>query len=130
MVICSKVESLDNKVHSDSLKDISKQLELLFCKNFILRAPIEYILRYPIYIKAMLKRVEQIGQNAAIDLKYSQQLQKHMKQINIEQYYREGVWADYRWSLEELRVSLFAQELKTKGKVSFVRQDKLLAKIL
>ncbi len=36
---------------------------------------------------------------------------------------------DYRWRIEELRVSLFAQELKTPYPVSYKRLDKLWADI-
>ena len=38
-----------------------------------------------------------------------------------------GVLRDARWMLEELRVSLFAQQLGTQGKVSAKRFEKLLA---
>ena len=38
-----------------------------------------------------------------------------------------GVLRDARWMLEELRVSLFAQQLGTQGKVSAKRIEKLLA---
>jgi len=37
---------------------------------------------------------------------------------------------DFRWRIEELRVSLFAQELKTPYPVSYKRLDKLWAEIL
>ncbi len=36
---------------------------------------------------------------------------------------------EYRWRIEELRVSLFAQELKTPYPVSFKRMDKLWAEV-
>jgi ATP-dependent helicase HrpA len=82
---------------------------------------------YPRYIKAIHKRLEKINENPARER--SQRLevsalfhawQERTVQLQ-KQHLQSAKLAHYRWLLEEYRVSLFAQELKTSVPVSAKR---------
>ena len=62
-------------------------------------------------------------------------LQSHTESANEERRRREAgtiddAFADFRWQLEELRVSIFAQELKAVQPVSVQRLQKQWSSIL
>lgn len=126
----SKVALINSKEYQLSLSDIDKQLSMLFSTDFIYKAPVTFLCRYPVYLKALLKRLEKIGANTKFDLQQSKDLGKYMNVIMKYDSFREGDISDLRFDIEELRVSLFAQELKTIKKVSYKRLDNILAKLV
>lgn len=114
----------------DTVSDIKAQLDYLFPKNFITTIKPEWLQQYPRYLTGINKRFEKSQTNALRDrelrigfsklwdeyIKRQQLLQK--RHIDSEQLNH------YRWMLEEYRISLFAQELKTKFPVSEKRLKK------
>lgn len=112
--------------------DIQQQLEHLLYKGFMSQAPWEWLEQYPRYLKAILLRLEKapldIQKDRISTRQLSQYWEKHQARLHKdgEAVYRQHpLWQQFRWMLEELRVSLFAQTLKTRVPVSDKRLDKL-----
>ena len=108
----------------DISDDIATQSAWLVFPGFAASVPYEKLEQYPRYFNAMKKRIER----ARID-----RTKDRAKQARFEPYwlqYREyatsrskdiknrAAFAHYRWLLEEYRISLFAQEMKTLERVS------------
>ncbi len=125
------------KTHPNALvialaaNDIQKQLETLVYKEFLLETPIKWLRQYSRYLRAILIRLEKIGQNPSRDTAWIRDLerlwQQHEDRIASEgvwSYSSNDAWQEYRWMLEELRVSYFSQSLKTLMPVSEKRLHK------
>jgi ATP-dependent helicase HrpA len=115
-------------------KDVEQQTQLLVYKNCFSQTPWEYLQHVPRYLKALNLRIQKQPANPDRDGKNSASIgmiwQKWQdKVLNLKQTNREipADLADYRWLIEELRVSLFAQELKTPFPVSIKRLEKIWA---
>ena len=113
-------------------KEIEEHLATLLPKRFFSQTPWERLQHLPRYIKAMKLRLDKYPSSIDRDAKSAQNVQmvwqrwqdkvSNLRKANAE--VSEGL-ADYRWLIEELRVSLFAQELKTPFPVSVKRLDKI-----
>lgn len=104
-----------------SYDDLREQLDALLTPGFLRELPTSRLAHYPRYLKAMRLRAERLRQDPAKD-------QQRLLQVS-------PFWRDYlkhraagsegldelRWLIEEWRVSLFAQELKTPEPVSAKR---------
>ncbi|MCK4864882.1 MAG: ATP-dependent RNA helicase HrpA [Gammaproteobacteria bacterium] len=109
-----------------SLNDIQSQLDHLIYEDFIYFTPIEYLNSYPRYLQAIQQRLDKLQETADRDRQYTNILApywEHFVKLNDE-YYEHPVFSLYRWMLEEYRVSLFAQGLKTLIPVSEKRLEK------
>jgi len=106
------------------------QLEALVFRGFLLAHPPERLLHLPRYLKAMESRLGKLPQHAGRDLGAMNELAPleafwRTKQASLDAEGREDpAVTEFRWRLEELRVSLFAQELKTPEPVSVKRLQK------
>ncbi|AHF01514.1 ATP-dependent helicase [Thiomicrospira aerophila AL3] len=116
-----------------SMDDIKSQLDGLVNLNFVLETPDTWLKQMPRYLKALQLRLEKLD----LDPQKDQHTQRQML----------GLLADYdalaqrygahppselielRWMLEELRISLFSQPMKTIQTVSINRLQKALAKL-
>lgn len=115
-------------VNTRSKEDIQQQLNDLMYKNFVAQTPYQWLARMPVYLKAIQIRLNKMGNNIAKEQQYTQELglyrsqyQQHLQQRPHCQHHL----SDFRWLLEEYRISLFAQELKTIQTVSNKRLEKL-----
>lgn len=119
-----KQNTKPNWLHS--VNDIKSQLEYLIYEDFIYYTPIEYLSHYPRYLKAIQLRLDKLQQATERDRQHTSLLQPYWDNFNElnDDYYDHPVFAQYRWMLEEFRVSLFAQGLKTKIPVSEKRVEK------
>ena len=106
-----------------TLKDIEAQLGQLFYTGFIWDAG-EYLQDYPRYMQAIEFRVEKARRDRFKDQQLAQTLRAFMErwQARYQPLKESGqvtpaLW-QYRWLIEELRVSFFAQQLGTRVKVS------------
>ncbi len=111
--------------------DIRAQLARLFHKGFFSDTPWEQLTHLPRYLKAMQVRLDKYGTSVERDAKHTDAVVQLTKRLDerMEKYRKAGM-ADprleaFRWHLEELRVSLFAQELKTPYPVSYKRLEKI-----
>lgn len=122
------------KAHTQAAADMQQQLQNLVTKRFIAEVDFAQLAHYPRYLKAITVRMDKLRADPARDAKL-------MAEWNIVAQpwqrtpRRSGVDADpklieFRWLLEELRVSLFAQELKTPMPVSVKRLQKVWESLL
>ncbi|HSO07411.1 MAG TPA: ATP-dependent RNA helicase HrpA [Pelomicrobium sp.] len=115
--------------------DLTRQLEGLVHRGFLARTPYGALQSFPRYLKAMQRRVDKLRDFGERDLKWTGEIQRlaaawDERQEKFRKAGRHDPRLDeFRWMLEELRVSLFAQELKTPYPVSVKRLDKLLAEL-
>ena len=112
-------------------KDVEQQVQLLVYKNCFNQTPWEHLTHIPRYLKALNLRIqkqpanpERDGKNAASVGAIWQKLQDKTNQLQSSGSLISPALQDYRWLIEELRVSLFAQELKTPFPVSIKRLEK------
>lgn len=99
--------------------------------QFITQTPYEQWVRMPIYIKAMSVRMDKYGNNPVRDTAREADIQalynEWQNKINDLQQNNQtisGSLKNFYWKIQELRVSLFAQELKTPYPVSLKRLNK------
>ncbi len=108
-------------------KDINEQLNLLIYNGFIRNTPYEQFKAIPRYLKAAQYRLDKRDntlQKVQDITRYATRFwQDVVKKLKKEQFVPEQ--DPYRWMLEEFRVSLFAQQLKTAYPVSAKRMDKV-----
>jgi len=121
------------KAHAQVDRDIRAQLEWLLHKGFIADTPYERLQHVPRYLKAINLRIEKLRVNPARDSQCMAQMQPltqaSQKLRQPQQGRSDPRVDDFAWLLQELRVSLFAQELKTPVIVSVKRLEKMLAGI-
>ena len=114
-----------------AVADVSAQLKVLLPPDFIDSVPRPWLDYLPRYLRAIARRLERLPANAKRDAELAAKVRPFIVglQALVAQLTRPGVPPELmqlRWMIEEYRVSLFAQELKTPMKVS----DKRLAEQL
>ncbi len=111
--------------------DIAAQAAALMHKGFITATPFERLQHYPRYLKAALMRLDKLRADPARDTRLLADWQGLARPFERErsQQLQSGVadpfHAEFRWLIEELRVALFAQELRTPSPVSVKRLQKM-----
>ena len=124
---------LNSKLGKHPLTHLLRQrLQTLLAAGFATRTPWAQWPRLPIYLKAMTLRLEKYSSNPARDAAREADIQEleQMWQEKTDSLVKQGQpvsddLAAFRWMIEELRVSLFAQELKTPYPVSVKRLMKV-----
>ncbi len=121
------------KAHAQANQDVRAQLEWLLHKRFIADTPYERLQHVPRYLKAISLRIEKLRSNPARDAQCMAQMQPltqaWQKLRQAQQGNSDPRVDEFAWLLQELRVSLFTQELKTPVIVSVKRLEKMLAGI-
>ena len=120
---------LNGKLGKHPLTHLMRQrLQTLLAAGFATRTPWAQWPRLPIYLKAMTLRLEKYSGNPSRDAAREADIQEleQMWQEKTDSLVKQGQpvsddLAAFRWMIEELRVSLFAQELKTPYPVSVKR---------
>ncbi len=120
-----------------AVPDIQEQLAHLIYPRFIQHTPAEWLREYPRYLKAVNLRLEKLGSGAAArdraatqELKPLWQAYLERREIHRQQGIVDPTLTQYRWMIEELRVSLFAQTLGTKMPVSVKRLKQQFAQVI
>ncbi|MES2823948.1 MAG: ATP-dependent RNA helicase HrpA [Pseudomonadota bacterium] len=114
-----------------TLNDINQQLQQLFFVGLMYKTPEVWLRQYPRYLRAIQFRLEKAALNPQKDKLALAEIQPYQKKFD-EYLQKEGEFVaaqntalqDYRWWIEELRVSLFAQAVKTLMPISPKRLDK------
>jgi len=118
------------KSHGQATQDIRSQCERLLHKEWVAATPYERMQHLPRYLKAVNVRLEKLRANPARDAQNMAQMAPLLQQWQRRLQAQQGSdprLEDFGWMLQELRVSLFAQELKTPVIVSVKRLEKILA---
>ncbi|PRF98986.1 ATP-dependent RNA helicase HrpA [Burkholderia ambifaria] len=109
--------------------DLQQQLAALVGKRFVIDTPYTQLAHFPRYLKGIALRIDKLKADPARDAKQSGELLPLVQQYQRAVSQRGGVadprLAEFRWLLEELRISLFAQELRTPMPVSVKRLHKV-----
>ncbi|AXF21118.1 ATP-dependent RNA helicase HrpA [Burkholderia pyrrocinia] len=109
--------------------DLQQQLAALAGKRFVIDTPYMQLAHFPRYLKGIALRIDKLKADPARDAKQSADLLPLVQQYQRAVSQRGGVvdprLAEFRWLLEELRISLFAQELRTPMPVSVKRLHKV-----
>lgn len=117
--------------HHAAVADMRAQLQRLVYPGFVTQTPTDWLIHLPRYLKAMRLRLEKLPRNLERDRQAMSEI------IPLWQQYEQRVASPgkggtgntaldrYRWMMEELRVSLFAQELRTIAPVSVKRVGRL-----
>ena len=111
--------------------DINHQIDNLFMPGFVQATPWSCLQHFPRYLRAILVRLEKAPQSPQRDRVHISSLEAHwqrhcdhLERFGVARFRELKCWQEYRWMIEELRVSLFAQSLKTQFPVSDKRLNK------
>ena len=119
------------KAFPEACCDVREGVARLLFKRFIAETPFERLQHFPRYLKAASLRLDKLRTDPARDarnraelspllIQWQRELAKRQKSGE-----RDPQLEQFRWLLEELRVQLFAQELKTPVPVSAKRLQKM-----
>ncbi|WP_409993925.1 ATP-dependent RNA helicase HrpA [Roseateles albus] len=121
----------DARAPKEASEDITAQLQRLLPKQFVSATPWAQLQHLPRYLKAISGRLEKLRADPARDAKLLAELrpleQRYLRRVVEMKGSPDARMTDFRWQLEELRVSLFAQELRTPQPVSVKRLEKVWA---
>lgn len=108
----------------DTIKDVRKQLAELFPKHFLLEIPLPSLQHYPRYLKALEIRLRRAETDPSRDRKKCQDILPHIENLENAHLildmapHQKHLLQEYRWMIEEFKVSVFAQELGTPYPIS------------
>lgn len=120
----------------DMVADVQLQLSNLFVDEFIESVDPQWLQQYPRYLAGIRKRFDKSQTNLTKDrrlrIEYSNIWEEYIKRQEslAKQNIKSGELNYYRWMLEEYRISLFSQELKTRFPVSEKRLKKYWNEII
>ena len=113
---------LDQEVFGESIDDIEDQLSDLYLADFVYRMDYSHWQQYPRYLEALEVRIERLEHNLESDLEGVYALDVHMERLANRA--SDAAISKYRWMVEEYRIQLFAQPMKTRMAVSPKRLEK------
>jgi len=125
------LDKLGSPSYTEAVADINSQLTSLLPPDFVEAVARPWLDYLPRYLKALTRRIERLPANAKRDAELAVKVKPFISgmQTIVAQLTKRTPppeLTQLRWMIEEYRVSLFAQELKTMMKVS----DKRLAEQL
>ena len=119
----------DTKNAVEASVDAAQQLQRLVPKRFLTTTPYGQLQHFPRYLKAITARLEKWRsdplRDAAKMLELKPQEQRYWRLVAERKGATDVRMQEFRWLLEELRVSFFAQELRTPQPVSIKRLEKV-----
>jgi ATP-dependent helicase HrpA len=119
----------DTRNHPEATADAMQQLQRLVPKRFLAMTPWTQLQHFPRYLKAITLRLDKLRADPARDAARMAELkpqeQRYWRLVAERKGAVDERLREFRWLLEELRVSFFAQELRTPQPVSVKRLDKL-----
>jgi len=131
----AKVNAPQHAAWPRVIADIRSQLRELMGPGFIASVPFERLKHYPRYLRAIGVRLDKLASNPERDANWQQQLGRYWQAYQARlvadraRGIRDPNLDELRWMLEELRVSLWAQQLKTPYPVSFKRIEKFSSEL-
>jgi ATP-dependent helicase HrpA len=119
----------DTRNQPEATADATGQLQRLMPKRFLAVTPWGALQHFPRYLKAISLRLDKLRSDPARDAarlaELKPQEQRYWRLVAERKGAVDPRMQEFRWLLEELRVSFFAQELRTPQPVSVKRLDKL-----
>jgi ATP-dependent helicase HrpA len=109
--------------------DLKIQFEALIYKRFISQTPYDALNNVPRYLQAMVMRIDKYKTDPVRDTKLMSEMTPLISQYQRKYQSLKGSYdaqvEQFRWQLQELRVALFAQTLRTPFPVSVKRLQKV-----
>lgn len=119
----------DARPPKDVADDIAGQLQRLVPKRFVAQTPYTQLQHFPRYLKGITLRLDKLKGDPARDAQRLTELrpldQRYTRRLGELKGTHDARLDEFRWLLEELRISLFAQELRTPQPVSIKRLEKV-----
>jgi ATP-dependent helicase HrpA len=110
------------KLPAAAAADIRAQLEWLVPAGFLLTTPWKRLQEFPRYLQALEQRIEKLGRDSRRDAQLAAEVApfeaRYRERVRVERGLIPPGEDDFRWLMEEFRVSLFAQQLGTRVTVS------------
>jgi len=117
------IEENKSALPGDTLDDVNEQLEWLIYDGFVDDVPVQWLPHVPRFLSAIKVRLEQAMLDPGTDrLRHGKVSCWWRRYLDCEYDYSEDL-EQWRWMLEEFRVSVFAQGLKTSIRVSAKRLE-------
>ena len=109
----------------DAIKDIRTQLNHLLYQGFAHHTPDAALKRLPMYFQAIGQRLDKIKTDPTRDRQWMNDVTPHWQRyLNNVHKHSSTEFEHYRWMVEEFRISLFAQGIKTAYPISAKRLEK------
>jgi len=124
-----------NRLPPDAADDIAAQLDALVRPGFLAATPARWRVHLQRYLKAVGSRLDKLAQRSPKDAEHQAIVHEAAERLEAWRRRHPPDWpwpdavVDYRWLIEELRVSLFAQGLGTSRPVSAKRLDEAWRKL-
>jgi ATP-dependent helicase HrpA len=116
------------KTHTNTYQDVQNQSQQLVPPDFVSRISYVQLGHVPRYLKASIARIDKLRTDPARDAKLMAEMaplqSQYMRARNALKGAEDKRLDEFYWMLEELRVALFAQELRTPMPVSVKRLQK------
>jgi ATP-dependent helicase HrpA len=123
----------DSRSPKDVADDIEAQLARLVPKHFLMLTPWPLLAQLPRYLKGAALRIDKRRADPLRDAARLAELrpleQCYLRSVADRKGVRDARLDEFRWLLEELRISFFAQELRTPQPVSVKRLEKAWAQM-
>lgn len=124
----------DSRAPKEVAEDIAAQLQRLVPKRFLAATAYSQLQHLPRYLKAVIARLDKLRADPARDAQRLAELrpleQRFLRRVAERKGAADARLEEFRWLLEELRVSLFAQELRTPQPVSVKRLEKVWTQVV
>ncbi|MEO9102675.1 MAG: DUF3418 domain-containing protein, partial [Burkholderiaceae bacterium] len=124
----------DTKNAPDAVQDAQAQLQRLVGKRFLTDASWTALQHHPRYLKGIAMRLDKLRADPARDAARLAELrpleQRYWRLAAERRGTPDAAMQDFRWLIEELRISFFAQELRTPQPVSAKRLDKAWSQLV
>jgi len=118
----------DARAPKDVADDVLAQLARLCPKRFVVDTPWAQLAHLPRYLKGITMRLEKLRSDPVRDAARLSELrpieQRYLRLVAERRGVHDARLDEFRWLIEELRISLFAQELRTPQPVSVKRLEK------
>jgi len=116
----------------EAVRDVDAQVSALVYPGFLRATPAKWLERVPRYFQAVMARLDKLDASPDRDRLRRSEIEplfERLRTSSADDVRHPDKLLLYKWQLEELRVSLFAQEIGAQEKVSVKRLDKLWASI-
>lgn len=108
----------------NAVKDIRQQLDHLIYQGFVHHTADEALKRLPMYFQAIGLRLDKLNADPARDRQWLNEITPHLQRYLSNTDTKSSIeFEKYRWMLEEFRISLFAQGIKTAYPISAKRLE-------
>ena len=123
--------ALEFRSYPESLADLDEQIAFLVHRGFIADTPLHRLAEVPRYLQAVRGRLAKLPRNPARDLESTRlvralwtPVRDDLRELRRSGEPVDGPRTECRWMLEELRISLFVQEMGTRYPVSVQRVER------